>query len=409
MGPLLFVNLCLLVLIAWAKESPSSALLQRAIPRQLPFTHVRFHAEDKWPRCASVFRQIRNQGECNSCWALAPADVLRDRYCIRLLYGQEVPLKLVIGDAQRYIPNFSVGDVLSCCRLCYRPAGCTTGGRPQLAWSHFKLVGATVEDRAKSASEFSYMYPPCNHSLPANALRFIPRLSASGDEPVPPKLPYCQRASIVPPPCPPAAAQRKRVKISDTVVIRGSPDDPKDVEIMREIFEHGPVQATMVAFPVLASYPRGNATPLVYQCRMEVWLKKLRDNPNALENQRRSHSVRIVGWGTMQQAPPESPKSPASDTSKTSRTSTLGKRVGWSSSRRFTRPPGDFTPSREEEFFRRFQITNDDIAGPDSTGAVKYWIVANSWGSDWGDSGFFYVARGRQDCRISQAVIGPRW
>ncbi|XP_050410186.1 cathepsin B isoform X2 [Patella vulgata] len=40
----------------------------------------------------------------------------------------------------------------------------------------------------------------------------------------------------------------------------------------------------------------------------------------------------------------------------------------------------------------------------------KYWLVANSWNSDWGDKGFFKILRGVDECGIeSQIVAGePR-
>lgn len=37
---------------------------------------------------------------------------------------------------------------------------------------------------------------------------------------------------------------------------------------------------------------------------------------------------------------------------------------------------------------------------------VKYWIVQNSWGSSWGDGGYFRLQRGSNTCDIESNVIG---
>ena len=35
----------------------------------------------------------------------------------------------------------------------------------------------------------------------------------------------------------------------------------------------------------------------------------------------------------------------------------------------------------------------------------KYWLVANSWGQEWGDGGFFKILRGRDHCGIEDAIV----
>ena len=34
-----------------------------------------------------------------------------------------------------------------------------------------------------------------------------------------------------------------------------------------------------------------------------------------------------------------------------------------------------------------------------------YWLVANSWNPDWGDSGFFKILRGRDECGIESNIV----
>eukprot|EP00727_Mastigamoeba_balamuthi_P003504 m51a1_g13150 putative cathepsin b-like cysteine protease (317) ;mRNA; r:15489-16541 len=37
----------------------------------------------------------------------------------------------------------------------------------------------------------------------------------------------------------------------------------------------------------------------------------------------------------------------------------------------------------------------------------KYWLVANSWGEDWGDRGLFKMRRGANECGIEDGLIFP--
>lgn len=44
------------------------------------------------------------------------------------------------------------------------------------------------------------------------------------------------------------------------------------------------------------------------------------------------------------------------------------------------------------------------IIGWGVQGTENYWIVANSWGTSWGEKGFFRIRQG--DCGIDQQVFG---
>lgn len=37
---------------------------------------------------------------------------------------------------------------------------------------------------------------------------------------------------------------------------------------------------------------------------------------------------------------------------------------------------------------------------------IPYWLVANSWNSDWGDKGFFKIARGHNECGFEEEFNG---
>jgi C1A family cysteine protease len=39
------------------------------------------------------------------------------------------------------------------------------------------------------------------------------------------------------------------------------------------------------------------------------------------------------------------------------------------------------------------------------SGPVKYWIVRNTWGSDWGENGYVRLKFGENTCGIADEVI----
>uniref|UniRef100_A0A672IJ25 Cathepsin B n=1 Tax=Salarias fasciatus TaxID=181472 RepID=A0A672IJ25_SALFA len=45
------------------------------------------------------------------------------------------------------------------------------------------------------------------------------------------------------------------------------------------------------------------------------------------------------------------------------------------------------------------------VLGWGTEGGTPYWLVANSWNTDWGDKGFFKIKRGSDECGIESEVV----
>lgn len=49
------------------------------------------------------------------------------------------------------------------------------------------------------------------------------------------------------------------------------------------------------------------------------------------------------------------------------------------------------------------QLTGFDISSNDD--GEKYWILRNSWDTDWGDEGYMYVTYGENTCGVADEAI----
>ncbi|RZC34407.1 cathepsin B [Asbolus verrucosus] len=94
--------------------------LHRVVPGAIPTT---FDARTNWPHCESI-KYIRDQGNCGSCWAFGTASAITDRLCI------------ATGGAVKF--EFSAENLLACCTECGN--GCD-GGKTYVAWNYWITHG----------------------------------------------------------------------------------------------------------------------------------------------------------------------------------------------------------------------------------------------------------------------------
>jgi len=113
--------------------------------KDLPDT---FDPRTKWANCPSL-KEVRDQGNCGSCWAFGAVESMTDRICI----------------ASNGAKNFhlSAEDVLSCCRTC--GDGCN-GGYPAAAWSYYDRDGVVTGGQYNSKEGCQpYEIQACDHHV----------------------------------------------------------------------------------------------------------------------------------------------------------------------------------------------------------------------------------------------------
>ncbi|OXA61321.1 cathepsin B [Folsomia candida] len=147
-------------------------LLSECAPNKEPETGVpaEFDGREAWKHCPSLW-EIRDQGHCLSCWAVAIASTLTDRYCIHSNGTSNFRFsdQDLLGCGSKY-----TGWTSEICtgrghrRLCapFPLSGCQ-GGSIGAAWKYLTNSSLGLVSGGWYKSDYgcvSYKYPPCDHT-----------------------------------------------------------------------------------------------------------------------------------------------------------------------------------------------------------------------------------------------------
>jgi len=242
-----------------------------------------FDPRTTWTQCPSL-KEVRDQGDCGSCWAFGAVEAMTDRYCIANNGSKQF--------------HFSAEDLMSCCKECGN--GCN-GGMLGSSWEYWKEEGIVSGGNYNTKQGCQpYLVAACDHHVVG-------------------KLQPCSKKETKTPKCSKKCEDGYSVSFKEdkhfgdkVYSVRG------EQNIMQELVTKGPVEAAFTVYSDFLQYKSG-----VY--------KHTTGSPLG------GHAIKIMGYG-------------------------------------------------EES-------------------GVKYWLVANSWNEDWGDQGFFKIARGRDECGIESQIV----
>ncbi|XP_046392674.1 cathepsin B-like [Ischnura elegans] len=246
-----------------------------------------FDARKQWPNCPTI-SEIRDQGSCGSCWAVAAAEAMSDRVCIHSKGKENF--------------RFSAENILSCCQTLSNGCG---GGYPAAAWGYWVYRGI-VSGGSYGSNQGCQPYPfePCEHHINGS------RPACTGDNGTTPPCHHSCDGSY-------KVAYEKDLHYGQ----KAYAVPYHEIQIQKEIMTNGPVEAAFMVYEDFITYKKG-----VYQ--------------HVAGSELGGHAVRIIGWGVDKEA-----------------------------------------------------------------GNVPYWLIANSWNTDWGDGGCFKILRGKNECGIEGSIV----
>jgi len=242
-----------------------------------------FDARKKWSYCKDSINTVRNQAQCESCWAVTSAAAISDLTCIQC--------------KGKVSPYLSDEDLITCCEDCSSTHNCVSGGNTGTAfqyWVQNGLVSGGSYGTTDSCSP--YTVNPYAYYRPNEF----------------PAMPICDNSCVNSRYAGSYKADKHRGK--EFGAVHG------EEQMKLALYKYGPLVASFQVYDDFQrDYDHGiyHVTPTA---TFQGW-----------------HAVKVIGWG-------------------------------------------------EEN-------------------GHKYWLVVNSWGTNWGMAGLFKILRGTNECYFESNVV----